>query len=143
MNIVTKSDDGQFAFSGQIDLQGRESWDGLVVQQTLCVAAGTYGLLCFSLEEPDRPTENSEWQISRQLDDQVDVRQLISPDGKTVLLAAGAAGLLSGQMGRGQFQFDSAFKFQSPIYAVTAIDGVCLYVSSAQYARHWTGCRLR
>ena len=127
VHVVTKGDDGHFVLSGQFGLEGKESWDGLVIQQTLCLAAGKDGLLCFSLGQPDRPALSPEWTIPRHLESQVDARQLTSPGGRRVLIAAGSAGLLSGKLDdHGQFLFDGSFDFTLPSRAIAVVGELCL-----------------
>ncbi len=127
VHVVAKGNDGHFALSGQFGLSGKESWDGLVIQQTLCLAAGKDGLLCFSLEQPDRPVLSPEWVLPRHLESQVDVRQLTSPGGRRVLASAGSAGLLSGKLDdHGKFIFNGFFAFPSPSRAIAVVDGLCL-----------------
>lgn len=127
VHVVAKGDDGHFILSGRFGLAGKESWDGLVIQQTLCLAAGKDGLLCFSLEQPDRPTLSPEWMIPRQLESQVDARQLTSPGGNRVLIAAGPAGLLSGKLeAHGELLFDGFFDFPLPSRAIAVVGGFCL-----------------
>ncbi|GEM_PF-5011374 len=127
VNIVAKSDDGHFILSDQFGLAGKESLDGLVIQQTLCLAAGKDGLLCFSLEQPDRPELSPAWMLPQQLESLVDVQQLASPGGSRVLIAAGQAGLLSGNLDdHGQFLFDGVFDFPLPSRALAVVGGLCL-----------------
>jgi hypothetical protein len=127
VHVVAKGGDGHFILSGQFGLEGQESWDGLVIQQTLCLAAGKDGLLCFSLEQPDRPVLSPEWMIPWHLESQIDVRQLTSPGGRRVLLAAGPAGLLSGKLDtHGEFLFDGFIDSPLPSRALAVVGGLCL-----------------
>lgn len=127
VSIVANQGGNIFAVSGQVDLSGKESWDGLVVQETLCLAAGKNGLLCFSLQQPDRPTVTPGWTMPRHLEPQIDVRQLASPGDNRVLFTAGDAGLFGGRINSaGRFRLESFFNFSSPIHALAVIDGFCL-----------------
>ncbi|RLB67226.1 MAG: hypothetical protein DRH08_04215 [Deltaproteobacteria bacterium] len=127
VHIIEHSDDGHFVLSGQLELSGKESWDGLVVQQTLCLAAGKDGLLHFSLTDPDHPKIHPDWAIPMHLESQINVRQLVTPGGNEVLVAAGSVGLLSGLINNdGQFQFTGVFHLQAPVSALAVVNGFCL-----------------
>ena len=127
VHVVEHSDDGHFVLSGQLELSGKESWDGLVVQQTLCIAAGKDGLLHFSLTDPDHPKTHPDWVIPRHLESQIDVRQLATSWGNEVFVAAGPAGLLSGLINNnGQLQFTGVFHLQTPVSALAVVNGFCL-----------------
>lgn len=127
VNVIAKKDDGSLELSGQFEFPGAESWDGLVVQQTLCVAAGKDGVLCFSVESPDRPISSPGWTIPRHLATLVDVRQIDSPGGNRMLVAAGSAGLLSGEVAAsGQFQLDGFINFLAPVYTLAVVKDFCL-----------------
>ncbi|MCF6346038.1 MAG: hypothetical protein L3J00_06165, partial [Thiomicrorhabdus sp.] len=129
--IIAKSDDGNFSLSAQIELPVRKSWDGLAIEQTLCLAAGKDGLLCLSLKDPDRPEANAGLLLPTHLESQLDVRQLATSGGRRVLAAAGAAGLLNGQINNaGQFQLDGIFSLQTPAHTLAVVRGMCL-VSTA------------
>ena len=133
VSVLTKSDDDHFVLSGQLELPGEESWDGIVIQETLCVAAGKDGVAFFSVEHPDRLTTSTGWMIPRQLESQVDVRQLASPGGDRLLVAAGSAGLISGRIGAdAQFQLDGFINFSSPIYTLAVVENVCLVSTGAE-----------
>jgi len=127
ITVIARSDDDHFVLSGQLELPGEESWDGIVVQDTLCVAAGKDGIALFSVEHPDRLTTSPGWLIPRQLESQVDVRQLASPGGNRLLAAAGSAGLFSGRIvADAQFQLDGFIKFSSPTYTLAVVKDFCL-----------------
>lgn len=127
ISVVAKGDDGHFILSDHLELPGKESWDGLVVGQTLCVAAGKAGVLCFSLERQDQPTVNPGWTIPPQLEPLVDVRQLATPGDGRLLAAAGAAGLVSARIADdGQLLFEGAFAFPTPCYALAVVADLCL-----------------
>jgi hypothetical protein len=135
VHVVASNDDGHFVLSGQLEIPDRESWDGLVVQQTLCLAAGKDGLVCFSLDNPDRPKASPDWTIPRHLKAQIDVQQLTTPGGNTMLVAAGSAGLLRGSIdGYGQFQLDGLFGFLAPVRAIAVVGGLCLVSTEAGVA---------
>jgi hypothetical protein len=127
VHVVANNEDGHFVLSGQLEIPDRESLDGLVVQQTLCLAAGKDGLRCFSLDNPDRPMASPGWTLPRHLETQIDVQQLTSPGGNRMLVAAGSAGLLSGGIdGHGQFRLEGLFGFLAPIRAIAVVGGLCL-----------------
>ncbi len=127
VSVVAKKADGSLVLSGQIDFPGEESWDGLVIQQTLCVAAGKDGVLCFSIESQDRLIPSPGWVIPQHLASLVDVRQLATPGKNRMLVAAGSAGLFSGQLAAsGQFQLDGFINFIAPIYALAVVEDFCL-----------------
>ncbi|MCK4510071.1 MAG: hypothetical protein KAU27_16090 [Desulfuromonadales bacterium] len=127
INVIAEGETGHFVFSGQLEFPGAESWDGLVVQKTLCVASGKEGVLCFSIEDPDQLVASLDWMIPQQLEPLVDVRLLARSGSNRVLAAAGSAGLLSGRVGYGgQLEFDGFMNFAEPIYALAVIEGFCL-----------------
>jgi hypothetical protein len=133
INVIAEGESGHFVFSGQIESSGAESWDGLVVQKTLCVAAGKDGVLCFSVEDPDLLSASHNWMIPRQLEPLVDVRQLASAGGNRVLAAAGSAGLLSGQIASdGQLEFVGLIGFPVPIYALATVNDFCLISTGSE-----------
>ena len=135
VDVVVNNDDGHFILSGQLEIPDLESWDGLVVQQTLCLAAGKDGLRCFSLDNPDRPKASPDWTIPSHLEAQVDVQKLTSPGGNRMLVAAGSAGLLSGRIdAHGQFQLDGLFAFLAPVRAIAVVDDLCLVSTDAGIA---------
>lgn len=127
ISIIAKAGDDHFMLSGQIEFSGEESWDGLIVQQVLSVAAGRHGVVSFSLEHPDRPTANPVWRIPKHLESQADVRQLVSPGGDRLLAAAGPAGLFCGRIAAGgQFQLDGFLDLPAPLFAMDLIGDFCL-----------------
>lgn len=131
ISVLTRGDDDHLVLTGQFELPGEESWDGIVVQGTLCVAVGNDGVAFFSVEHPDRLSTSPGWKIPRQLEAQVDVRQLASPGGNRLLAAAGSIGLLSGRISvDDQFQFDGFIKFSSPSYALAVVESFCLVATA-------------
>ena len=127
ISVIVKGDDGHFTLSGQIEFSGEDSWDGIVVQQALCVAAGKEGVACFSIADPDRPTANPGWTMPQQLESQVNVRQLASPGGDRLLSAGGAVGLLSWRLGDGaQLQLDGFLRLPKPITTLAVVGDFCL-----------------
>ncbi len=127
ISVIAKSDDDHLVLSGQFEFSGAEFWDGLLVQQTLCVAAGKAGVSCFSVEHPDRLMSSPGWMIPRHLESRIDVRQLATSGGDRVLAAAGAAGLLGGRIdAAGHFQLDGFIRFPVPIYALAVVENFCL-----------------
>lgn len=127
VNIIAHVEEDTFALSGELKLPVAEtSWDGLVVQEILCIAVGGDGLSCFSLEDPDHPIQSPAWQLPGLLEVQVEARQLASPGGNRLLVAAGTAGLLSGHLEQGQYKLDAAFKLKSQANAIATIGGLCL-----------------
>jgi hypothetical protein len=127
ISVIARSSDDHFVLSGQMEFSGAKSWDGLVVQRVLCVAAGEQGLVSFSLEHPDRPEAGPVWKIPGHLQAQTDVRQLVSPGGDRVFVAAGSAGLLGGRIDDvGQFQLEGFFDVPAPLHAIALIGDFCL-----------------
>lgn len=127
INVISRSDDGHFVLSGHIEFTDKGSWDGVVIQQTLCVAAGKRGILTFSVKQPDRPALNHGWTIPRHLESQIDVRQLAVPGGDRLLASAGPVGLLSGRINAGgRFRLEGIFNFPAPIYAIAIVGDFCL-----------------
>ncbi|MBE0577264.1 MAG: hypothetical protein IH613_15365 [Desulfuromonadales bacterium] len=133
ISVIAKTDDDHFVLSGQIEFSGEESWDGLIVQQVLSVAAGKEGVVSFSLEHPDHPTASPGWKIPKHLESQADVRQLVSPGGDRLLAAAGPAGLFCGRIvASGQFQLDGFLDLPAPLFAMALIGDFCLVSTGAE-----------
>ena len=127
VTVIAKDQEGRLFSSGQLDLSADESWDGLVVQETLWVAAGRTGVLSFSVEQPDRLTPTPGWEIPFHLESRVDARQLASTGAGRVLVAAGSAGLLGMSKDRsGRFQLDGVISFPVPIYTLAVLGEFCL-----------------
>jgi len=133
ISVIAKSDDNHFILSDQLALPGEGSWDAVVIEKTLCVAAGKDGVLCFSAEQPDRLVAAPGWMLPRHLESRIDVRQLTSSGGGRVLAAAGPAGLLRGRIdAAGQLQLDGFINLPSPIYALAVVKGFCLVSTGAE-----------
>lgn len=127
ISVIARSADDHFVLSGQMEFSGAESWHGLVVQRVLCVAAGEQGVMSFSLEHPDHPEASHVWKIPGPLQLQADARQLVSPGGDRVLVAAGSAGLLSGRIDNaGQFQLEGFLYVPAPLHTMALIGDFCL-----------------
>ncbi|MDT8443429.1 MAG: hypothetical protein RQ722_03995 [Desulfuromonadales bacterium] len=127
ISVVARGAGDHFVLSGEIEFSGAESWDGLVVQRVLCVAAGEQGVVSFSLENPDHPEAGPVWKIPGHLQSQADVRQLVSPGGDRILVAAGSAGLLSGRIDdAGQFQLEGFFDLSVPLHTMALTGDFCL-----------------
>jgi hypothetical protein len=133
VSIVSSEADDHFFMSGQFTTGGEDSWGGVVVGQTLCVAAGRAGLLSFSLEKPDHPVAGPLWTLPAQLGSLADVKQLAAVPGENrLLVAAGAAGLLDGTIDAdSQFQLQGSLAFSDPVSAIALIAGFCLVPTTA------------
>lgn len=110
-----------------VSLPGKESWDGLVLQDTLLLAAGKDGLLTYSLQRPDSPVAVSGWLAPGHLQSEVDVRHLTATSDERVLFTAGRAGLFSGRMnGDRDFRLTGSFRFRYSAHAIAIHDGLAL-----------------
>ncbi len=116
----------RLVLAGQFEIPGKTSWDGLVVGETLCVAAGKDGILTFALASPDHPAANPGWTLPRHLASLLDVRQLAASGDNRVIAAAGPAGLLDGRVVAGQFQVTGLLGLPSPISTIAVINQLCL-----------------
>jgi hypothetical protein len=127
IDIIKRDGNNRFSLNSQFELDGKSSWDGLVLRETLCIAAGRNGLLCFSLEDSDRLVEIPGWTVPKHLQTQVDARQLAESGDDRVFVAAGQAGLVEGRLsGSGQVQFSGVFSFAGAVNALGVIDGLCM-----------------
>ncbi len=127
VSVFDRGDDRLLFVSGQVSLSGKQSWDGLVVKDTLCLALGRGGLLVYSLKAPDQPSAVSHWKILPPLDSLADLRHLSRADGDRLLMAAEDAGLVLGRIdAEGQFVLEGSLRFSSPVTAVTAVKDLCL-----------------
>jgi hypothetical protein len=116
----------QLVPAGQFEIPGKASWDGLVVGETLCVAAGKEGILTFALASMDHPVANPGWILPLPLASLIDVRQLAASGDNRVIAAAGPAGLLDGRVVAGQFQVTGLLGLPSPISTIAVINQLCL-----------------
>ena len=127
VSVVAVNVDGTASVLGQVDLPGKESWDGLVLQKTLFVAAGKDGLLTYSLQQPDAPVASSGWVAPLHLKLQIDVRQLAATDNGRVFFTAGHAGLFGGRVDAGgNFTLKGYFRFSDSVRAFAVHDGAAL-----------------
>lgn len=127
IDVIAINDVENFAVTGHVEFQGHESWDGLIVDKTLCIAAGQRGVLCFSSEDPDRLEERAGWNLPEHLESQVDVRLLASPGDNRVFAAAGPVGVVGGRIDEaGQFQIDGLIDFPEPIQTLAVVEDFCL-----------------
>jgi len=127
ITLLAANDDELVSVSGQVDLPGKETWDGLVLKETLYVAAGKDGLLAYSLRRPGTPVATSGWIAPRYLRSEVDVRHLAAADDGRILFTAGPAGFFSGRMQAGrEFRLEGSFRFTTSTIANAAHDGLAL-----------------
>lgn len=127
VNIVSQGADGNFIITAELDLTGRPTWDGLVVEQQLLLAAGKAGVLSFALSDPDSPVAKQGWSIPHHLQSQVDAKQLVASGDQRIFVAAGPVGLLSGQLEEGAIlKLDGLFSFSEPVRAVALLGGLSL-----------------
>ena len=132
VTIIAGNADDTVSVLKTIDLSGKETWDGLVLQKTLFIAAGKEGLLTYSLQRPDAPTTTSGWAAPRHLQPQVDVRHLAAVSDSRVLFTAGKAGLFSGHMDDDRkFRLGGSFRFHSPARAIAVHDGFALVATES------------
>lgn len=124
--LAYDTDKQSLSLTGELDLAGKDSWDGIVVQQTLCIAAGKAGLLCYALGLPDKPMARAHLTLPPHLESRLDVRQLASGGGNRVLAAAGRVGLLDGRIDDGQFRVQGLFALTRPVMAIAVLNQLCL-----------------
>lgn len=93
IEVLTVDGQGRLLRSGDAVFPGEESFDGVVIDGTLCVAAGRQGLTAFSLATPDRPVVRPLGLVPPLLRQRLDVKALAVRDNQ-LFAAGGAAGLL-------------------------------------------------
>jgi len=131
ISVITRGDKQQLSLAGQVNLPGKESWDGLVLQQTLCVAAGKDGLMTFSLRAPDKPSAANSWIAPQYLQSQVDIRRLAAPGGNRLIAGAGRMGMLDGRLNtEGQFELQGFLTFQTPVSTLAMLNQLCLVATA-------------
>ena len=135
LNVVVDNGDQTVSLAGQVDLSGKESWDGVVLQKTLFLAAGKEGLLAYSLQRPESPVAASGWASPRHLRNEVDVRHLAAAGAERILFTAGRAGLFSGRIdGESAFTLEGSFRFTSSARAIAVHDGLALVSNETEVA---------
>jgi len=127
VDIIAAKGDNDFVVTGHLKTRDGNSYDGLVVDNSLCVAAGRNGLLLFSLDNPDQPEPLPKPVIPDHLLSQIDARQVTAKGQKRVLIAAGPSGLIELELkGRSGSLFSGYLGFDRPIYAIDAVGDFCL-----------------
>lgn len=135
LDVVVDNGDATVSFLGQVDLSGKESWDGMVLQKTLLLAAGKDGLLAYSLQRPESPVVASSWVSPRHLRNEIDVRHLAAAGAERILFTAGRAGLFSGRIdGDGAFTLEGFFRFTSSARAIAVHDGLAMVSNETEVA---------
>jgi hypothetical protein len=135
LDVFLDNGDETVSLVGQIDLSGKESWDGIVQQKTLFLAAGKDGLLAYSLQRPDSPVAVSSWIAPRHLQGEVDVRHLAVAGAERILFTAGRTGLFSGRIdGDSEFILEGSFRFASSAHALAVHDGMALVATETDVA---------
>jgi hypothetical protein len=126
VTVLALDTHNQLVLAGQFELPGKASWDGLVVGETLCVAAGKDGILTFALASPDNLAANPAWTLPLHLASLIDVRQLAASGDNRVIAAAGPAGMLDGRIVAGKFQMTGLLGLPSPVTTIAVINQLCL-----------------
>jgi hypothetical protein len=127
VSIIARERNNQLALTGQMSLPVENTWDGLIVDKTLCIAAGTSGLMNYSLTRPGNPTAMEPLKLPLHLESLVDIRQLVNSGARRLLAAAGAVGLLDGRIeDNGQYHLDGLLNFPAPVTAIAVINRLCL-----------------
>jgi hypothetical protein len=135
LNVIVHNDGERASMAGQVALSGAESWDGIVLQKTLLLAAGKEGLLSYSLKQPEAPVNVSRWLAPRHVQGEVDVRHLAVAGTERVLFTAGRAGLFSGRIeAGGAFVMEGSFRFASSAHAIAVHGGLALVATEADVA---------
>ncbi len=132
INIVSLAPGCRLRRSGLVELEVASTWDGVVAEDVLSVAAGKAGLLRFPLEDNDQLRVGPTWSIPKQLMAHLDLRQLAATCDGRIFAAAGDAGVLSGKVeADGRFALTGYQDFEEPIRALGVTAGFCL-VSTAR-----------
>lgn len=127
IDIIAQSAEDVFSVVTKMKLSVSDTWDGLVLQNVLLLAAGKEGVLSYSLQRPDSPILSSVWTPPRYLHSQLDVSCLVAVDDVRVLFCGGTAGVFSGRVTTDKkFSMVGSFRFSSPVSAVAVHDGVGL-----------------
>ena len=135
LDVVVDNGDATVSLVGQVDLSGKESWDGVVLQKTLLLAAGKDGLLAYSLQQPESPVVASSWVFPRHLRNEIDVRHLAAAGAERILFTAGRAGLFSGRIdGERAFTLEGSFRFTSSARAIAVHDGLAMVSNETEVA---------
>jgi hypothetical protein len=132
LEVVVDNGDETVSKVGKIDLSGKESWDGVVLQNTLILAAGKDGLLIYSLQQPMTPLLTSSWMPPRHVQGEVDVRSLAVADTDRILFSADHAGLFSGRVdGDRGFVLEGSLRLASSAHMLAVHDGLALVATEA------------
>jgi hypothetical protein len=125
LEVIGYADSGEIAHLGSAASPIIESSDGVVIEESLFVAAGRQGIRQFSLKDPSQPESFGVIKLPSHLESFVDVRQL-GLHGKRLLAAAGPAGLIMIVPGPEGGLFEGSMIFKEPLSALTTVNGFCL-----------------
>lgn len=131
INVLTINEQGKLLRSGDAAFPGEASFDGVVIDGTLCVAAGRQGLTAFSLADPDRPVIRPPGRISPLPMQRLDVKALAVRDGQ-LFAAGGPAGLLVLAVDREKgVKLVGVRPFAAPVAAAAAVGNLLLVATPA------------
>lgn len=127
VNVVAAGRDGIASVVGAINFPGKETWDGLVLNETLFVAAGKDGLLSCSLRRPEAPVVSTGWNAPAHLSAQVDIRHLAASDDDQLFFTAGQAGFFGARLDSdSHFILKGFLRFSDAANAVAVQNGLAL-----------------
>lgn len=131
VEIVALSQQGPALLPERLELRGTESWDGLVMQNYLYLAAGKSGLLRVPLKNPETTKIHDAWLLPLPLSSQIDVQQLASAGPTGMFVAAGPPGLLRGNLNDdGELLLNGTVTFATPARALAVAGETCLVATA-------------
>lgn len=111
---------------GEVASPGGQSFDAVVVDDTLCVAAGRQGVVGFSLADPDHPVARPSGQFPALLQQRLNVKS-VAAQGRQLFAAGGEAGILTLTVDRDHRVRPDGFRpIADPVYAVAVADKLLL-----------------
>jgi hypothetical protein len=131
-DVVVDNGDETVSMVGKVALRGKGSWDGVVLQKTLFLAAGKDGLLTYSLQQPFAPVLTDIWMPPKHVQGEIDVRSLAVTEADRILFSADRAGLFSGRVDEERgFVMEGSLRLASSANVLAVHDGLALVATEA------------
>lgn len=131
LTVLRTDEKGGLLRAGAVAFPGEESFDAVVLDGTLCVAAGHRGLVVLSLANPDRPLAQPLEDFPPLLQQRLDVKAL-AVHGDQLFAAGGAAGLLTLAADRTHgVKLIGVRPVAAPVHAVAAVGNLLLAATNA------------
>lgn len=131
LTVLRTDEKGGLLRAGEIAFPGGESFDAVVLDGTLCVAAGHRGLVVLSLANPDWPRAQPLEEFPPLLQQRLDVKALAVHGGQ-LFAAGGAAGLLTLAADRTHgVKLIGVRPVAAPVHAVAAVGNLLLAATNA------------